>query len=73
MPSATALKQLADVLGVTTDYLLSEDEQQVQIKDKGLLKKFEEIQNLNEETKKVVDTFLDLVIRDNKAKKAYSS
>ena len=71
IPSAVVLKNIANALGVTADYLLN-DENDVQIKDKELLRKFEAIQNMNGETKKVVDTFLDLIIRDYKAKQAYT-
>lgn len=70
IPPADALKALADALGVSTDYLLSEE--YVTIKDKELLKKFEVIQNIDGETKSVIDNFLDLVIRDFKARKAYA-
>lgn len=41
-------------------------------KDIELLKKFEVIQDMNEEDKALVTRFLDLTIRDYKAKKAYS-
>lgn len=44
----------------------------VAIKDKELLKKFEVIQELNGDTKKLVDNFLDMIIRDHAAKKAHS-
>lgn len=70
IPPADALKAIADALGVSTDYLLSDDH--VSIKDKELLKKFEVIQNIDEQTKAVVDNFLDLIIRDFKARKAYA-
>ncbi|HQB79011.1 helix-turn-helix protein [anaerobic digester metagenome] len=71
IPPADALKALADALGVTTDYLVSDN--QVQIKDKDLLKKFEVIQDISGDTRKVIDAFLDLAIRDFKAKQAYTS
>jgi len=71
IPPADALKQIADALGVSTDYLLSDDS--VVIKDKELFKKFEVLQNIDDETKTVVDNFLDLIIRDFKARKAYAS
>ena len=70
IPPADALKAIADALGVSTDYLLSEEH--VTIKDKELLKKFEVIQNIDGETKTIIDNFLDLVIRDFKARKAYA-
>lgn len=72
VPSAISLKKIADVLGVTTDYLLGEKEEALLVKDKELLEKFRLIQEMTGDTKLVVDTFLDLVIRDYNAKKAYS-
>lgn len=71
MPPANSLKALADALGVSADHLL--DDQQVSISDKDLLKKFEAIQNLQGESRAIVDRFLDLVIRDQTAKQAYAS
>lgn len=70
IPPADALKNIADALGVSSDALLNDDT--VSIKDKELLKKFEVIQEMNEEDKALVTRFLDLTIRDYKAKKAYS-
>jgi transcriptional regulator with XRE-family HTH domain len=70
IPPADALKAIADVLGVSADFLLSGD--QAQIKDLELFRKFEAIQNIDEETKAVVDNFLDLIIRDFRARKAYA-
>ena len=61
----------ADALGVSTDYLVSEKEN-VPIKDKELFQMFEIIQNMNDNTKEVVTPFLDLVIRDFKARQAYA-
>ncbi|WP_423740497.1 hypothetical protein [Flavobacterium columnare] len=58
-------------IGFSADALLSDDA--TTIKDKELLKKFEVIQDMNEEDKAMVTRFLDLTIRDYKAKQAYSS
>ena len=41
-------------------------------KDIELLRKFEVIQELTGETRSVVNTFLDMVIRDFRTKKAYA-
>ena len=71
IPPADAIKAIADALGVSTDFLLSDDN--VQIKDKELLKKFEVIQDMNGQTKDIVINFLDLIIRDYKAKQAYGA
>jgi len=70
IPPANALKAIADALGVSDDYLLSDDN--TQIKDKELFKKFEAIQDMGGDTKKMIVNFLDLAIRDYKAKQAYT-
>lgn len=69
IPPANVLKDLADALGVSADALLGEE---ATIRDKELFKKFEIIQQMDEETKKIITNFLDLTIRDFKAKQAYA-
>lgn len=71
IPPADALKAIADALGVSADALLNDEN--IQIKDTELLKKFQVIQDMNDKTKDVVTTFLDLVIRDFKARQAYNN
>jgi len=71
IPSAENLKAIANALGVSADYLL--DDEQIQIKDKELFKKFELIQQMEEgETKKMIKKFIDLAIRDYRAQQAYA-
>jgi transcriptional regulator with XRE-family HTH domain len=70
IPPADALKNIADALGVSSDALLNDDN--VSVKDKDLLQKFEVIQQMNEEDKIIVNRFLDLTIRDFKTKQAYT-
>jgi len=72
IPSALTLKKIADALKVTTDYLLGDNEDDILIQDKELLQKFKVIQEMTGETKNLVTTFLDLIIRDFKARQAYS-
>jgi transcriptional regulator with XRE-family HTH domain len=69
IPPADALKNIADALGVSTDALLSDAA--ATIKDVELLKKFEIIQDMDQEDKSIVLRFLDLTIRDYKTKQAY--
>jgi len=57
-----SLKGIANALDVTTDYLISGNN--VEIKYKELFKKFEVIQNISRETRKVINKFFDLAIRD---------
>lgn len=70
IPPANALKAIADALGVSADALLTDDN--TKIKDKELFKKFEAIQEMGGDTKKMIINFLDLAIRDYKAKQAYT-
>jgi len=70
IPPADALKAIADALGVSADALLSDDT--IAIKDIELLKRFQAIQEMESDDKTMVVKFLDLAIRDAKAKKAYS-
>lgn len=69
IPPADALKNIADALGVSADTLLSDDV--TTIKDIELFKKFEVIQDMDEDDKSIVIRFLDLTIRDYKTKQAY--
>lgn len=70
IPPADALKAIADALNISADALLSDEI--VSIKDKELLKRFQVIQEMTGEDKKMIIKFLDLNIRDYKTKKAYS-
>jgi transcriptional regulator with XRE-family HTH domain len=70
VPPADALKLLADALQVSADALLTDD--MATVKDTELLRKFEIIQDLTGETRSVVNTFLDMVIRDFTTKKVYA-
>ena len=72
IPSADVLKAIADALNVASDVLL-EDNIQTTIIDKELLKKIEMIQYLEPKEKTIFNAFLDMIIRDYKAKKAYAS
>ena len=71
IPPADALKAIADALAVSADYLLSDDT--VLIKDTDLLQKFEVVQEIEGDARTVINNFLDMAIRDFKAKKAYAS
>lgn len=71
IPPANALKDIADALEVSADVLLSDE--QITIKDKELLKKFEAIQNIEGITKSMILEFLDLAIRDYKTKQTYAA
>jgi len=71
IPPADALKAIADALGVSADFLLSDNA--VKIKDKELFEKFEVVQEIDGDIRVVINNFLDMVIRDFKTQKAYAS
>ena len=71
IPPANALQAIAETLGVTADYLLND--KNVEIKDRELFKKFEIIQDIDNESKTIINKFLDLIIRDYKTKQAYAT
>ena len=70
VPPADILKKLADALQISADALL--DDNNLSIQDKSLFDKFLTIQQMEGEDKKMILSFLDMSIRDFKAKQAYS-
>lgn len=61
-PSADALRRLAEVLGVTTDYLMegaSDEAAKARFEDRELMRQFQEVEQLAEEDKEVVKKLLD--------------
>ena len=71
VPSAIVLKNIADVLEVSTDFLLSEDNRELTIDDRDLKAKFAELQHMTGKNRELANTFLDLLIRDHRTKQAY--
>ena len=69
VPPADLLGALAQVLGVSNDYLISGEN--IEIKDLELFNRFIAIQGIKGETKKMILSFLDMAIRDARAKQAY--
>ena len=70
LPSAATLQKLAEVFGVSVDYLLSDDQTKnlatVPIIDKTLLEYFEEIQHMNPSDQQAIKTLLEAMIIKNK-------
>ena len=64
-------KNIADALGVTLDYLLGDASKAVL--DKDLLKRLEDIENLSQEDKDKIYYFIDMAVRDAKARQSYGS
>jgi len=70
-PSIDAAKKIADVLGVSLDYLVGEG-QNVTF-DKKTLKRLQEIHNMKPDFKSHLFSVIDSVIRDYKTQQAYAS
>jgi transcriptional regulator with XRE-family HTH domain len=70
-PSIEVAKSIADAFDVSLDYLV--DEGVNSSFDKTTVKRLEEIQNLDAETQNMLFRLIDTMIRDTKARKAYSN
>ncbi len=71
-PSAETLQKIAEVFGVSIDYLLAEKSEKLAkkaITDKTLLEYVAEIEQMSEEERKFVKFFLDAVILRHKQEK----
>ena len=74
-PPADILKNLADVLGVSVDFLLSGDTDQKAIENLShveVLQQYKEVDNLPEEERKTIIKVISALLRDYKARQAYS-
>ena len=71
IPSVENAKKIAKVLGVSLDYLVSEDDT-LEVVDVDMLNRMREIQRLSDEDKTTVIKIIDAFIRDTKTKKAYA-
>ena len=70
LPSIEAAKKIADALGVSLDYLVGEGINASF--DKKTVQRLQDIESLEPPVKEKLFFLIDTVIRDNKAKKAYS-
>ena len=69
LPSADTLQRLADVFGVSIDYLLSDENKpliNLGLKDKNLIQLFAEVEKLNEDDQLVIRKLLESMIMKNK-------
>ena len=71
VPSIEAAKKIADAFGVSLDYLVGEGVNASF--DKKTLKRLQDIHKLDTDTQEKLFFFIDTVLRDNKARKAYAS
>ena len=75
IPTAHIIKKMADVLKVSADYLLSEEEQEITTSltsDKELLQQFQDISKLNETDKQFIKKMIKMAINDAKIKEMAS-
>ena len=70
-PSIGVAAKIADALDVTIDFLAGRAEEA--IGDKKIMRRIQDIENLSEEDKERLYHFIDMTIRDAKAKRAYAS
>lgn len=71
VPSVENAKKIAQALGISLDYLVSEDDS-LEVVDVDMLNRMREIQRLSEDDKTTVIKIIDAFIRDTKTKKAYA-
>jgi transcriptional regulator with XRE-family HTH domain len=71
IPFVENANKIDKVLGVSVDYLISEDDN-LEIVDIDMLNRMKEIQRLSEDDKTTVVKIIDAFIRDTKTKKAYA-
>jgi len=71
LPSIEVIVKLARAFEVSVDYLVGEGENASF--DKEMLNRLDHIEKLPKEEKQRIYHFMDLIIRDHAAKKAYSS
>jgi transcriptional regulator with XRE-family HTH domain len=70
VPSVENAKKMADVLGVSLDYLVSEDDVQ-EVIDNSMIQRVREIQKLSENDQNTIVNVIDAFIRDTKAKQSF--
>lgn len=73
-PPADVLKKLAEVFGVSIDFLVNGDtneKAQKTLKDAELIKQFQKIEQMPEDEKKTVEKVISALIRDFNARQAY--
>ncbi|MFS4469605.1 helix-turn-helix domain-containing protein [Maribacter sp. 2210JD10-5] len=71
VPSVENANKIAQILGVSLDYLMSEDDN-LEVVDIDMLNRMKEIQRLSEDDRNTVTKIIDAFIRDTKTKKAYA-
>lgn len=71
MPTADKAKKMADLLGVSLDFLMSDAEKEDAVIDNDMLYRMQEVQKLSDNDKDKITSIIDAFIRDTKAKQAF--
>lgn len=75
LPSTETLIKLSEIFDVSLDYLVFEsksDTTKVDIKDRELLRQFEEVDRMDDDKKEMVKKFISMLINEDKIKKMVS-
>lgn len=72
-PSIEVARKFAEAFGVTVDYLITEQDIPVALKDRAMLARLRDLEDLPSEDKERVLHLVDLVISDAKAREAYKA
>ncbi|MCJ1806444.1 hypothetical protein BWK63_04025 [Flavobacterium covae] len=64
-------KKIADILGITLDFLMNDKPQDDTVFDSDVIYRMEELQKLPEAEKEKINAIIDAFIRDTKAKQAF--
>lgn len=71
MPSVEYAKRIADALGVSLDYMVSDDDKE-EVLDNDTVNRIKDIQKLPDTEKDKIFSVIDALVRDYKTKQAYS-
>ncbi len=70
IPSVEYAKRIADILGVSLDFLANEEDKE-ELLDNEAVKRIKEIQKLPDSEKDKIYSVIDALVRDFKTKQAY--
>ena len=73
IPSVEVAKKLADALGVTMDYLVANKTLPRALQDKTMMERWQQVDALNPNDKERILFVIDSLVRDAKARQAYST
>jgi transcriptional regulator with XRE-family HTH domain len=72
-PSIEVAKKLADIFGVTLDYLVDDKEMPNILQDQSMLARWREIDALDTRERERILSVVDSLVRDAKARQAYQA